>query len=100
MGELRNKNMTGWTIIEHRADGENIIGTIEYNAFNGDGSFGVGWHYHDGGNRTTLFRQSSWRCEVIANVVFMHRTSEDTDSSADSPWSTTNLYTFMQISHR
>lgn len=97
MRELCNKDMFGWTIIEHR-DGENVVGQIEYNSLNGDGSFGVGWH-HDGCNRTTLFHPSSWRCEIVANVVFMHRTGEDTNLS-DNPWRTANLYTLVQVSHR
>jgi hypothetical protein len=98
MRELRDKEMAGWTIIEHRDD-ENVVGQVEYNGLNGDSSFGVGWHHHDGGNRTTLFRPSSWRCEVVANVVFMHRTGEDTDLS-DNPWRTANLYTLVQSSRR
>lgn len=94
MRELRGKEMAGWTIIEHRED-ENVVGRVEYNGLNGDGSFGVGWHQYGCGNRTTVFQPSRWRCEVVANVVFMHRISEETDQF-DNPWPNANLYTLVQ----
>jgi len=97
MKELRGKEFFGSTIIEHRGNGENVVGQVEYGELNDDGSFGVGWRHHDGVNRTTLFQASSWRCEVIANVVFMHRINEDTALS-DKPWPTANLYTLVQTS--
>lgn len=96
MIELQDKDMVGSTIIEHRNDGGSKVGKVEYNDLNGNGSFCIGW-YHDGRNCTTVFERLSWRCEVIANVVLMHRISEDTGLS-DTPWPTANLYTIVQAS--
>lgn len=94
MHELRGKEITGATIIEHRSE-QDIVGQIEYASINGDGTFGIGWHHHDGGNRTTLFNPSSWYCKVISNVIFMRRLCQDSEI-CDIPWRTANMYTIVQ----
>ena len=99
MDELRVVKPTGYTIIEHRGDGENVVGRVEYGGSQGGGEFVVGWHQHDCGNRTTIFHPRSWRCEIIANVIFLHRTGEDV-GSCDLPWREADLYTLVQTSRR
>ena len=96
MEELRGmESLDGWTIIEHRHGNENIVGKIELSGLNGDGSFGVAWHHHDGCHRTTLFFPVSWQCEIVADVIFLIRLAED-GRVFDIPWREADLYTIVQ----
>lgn len=61
---------------------------------NGDGSVGIGWAHHDGGNRTTVFNPSNWETKVVANVVFFKRLRED-ERNFDVPWRDASLYTVV-----
>jgi hypothetical protein len=98
MWELRGKDLTGWMIIEHRADNVNIVGKIERTSVNGDGSLGALWHHHDGDYRTMTFLPSCWRSEfAAAGVIFLKRTAkEPPELELSKPWHDANLYTLVQ----
>jgi hypothetical protein len=103
MQELRSKDLTGWTIIEHRADGGNIVGKIEVGGVRGDrddGSLDVAWHHYDNLSlhRTTTFLSSCWRSEfAAAGVIFLKRTAkEPPELELSKPWHDANLYTLVQ----
>lgn len=93
MRVLQDINLSGATVIEHRADG-NVHGPVAYSGVNGDGSFVVGWSQTGCGNRTTIFQLSSWSCEVIAGVVFLRRKAQDS-GNCDVPWRDANSYTIV-----
>jgi len=87
------EKLIGCTIIEHRSEGP-VVGKIEYTGTNGDGSIGIGWHQHDCGGRTTVFRPRSWKHRQVANVIFMERTAPD-NNDCDMPWRSANSYTVV-----
>ena len=89
--ELRRFPFDGATIIEHRRDGDHVVGRVEYGGANGNGSIGIGWSSSDGGNRTTVFDPASWKGRVRENVVFFGRVAQDA-SDADVPWKESDLY--------
>jgi hypothetical protein len=100
MQELQSKDLTGWMIIEHRADNVNIVGKIEVGGAGADGSFAVDWHHHDNLrlHRTTTFLPSCWRCDfVAAGVIFLKRTAKEPPKlELSKPWHDANLYTLVQ----
>lgn len=94
MQELRGFRFEGAVIIEHRKDGTNVVGRVEYAGTNGDGSVGIGWHSHESGNRTTCFQPKIWMVEVKEGVVFFKRLAED-KRDFDIPWRECDNYTVV-----
>lgn len=101
MEKLHRKYMDGWTIIEYHAGGENIVGKIEYTGVSLDvvSSFVIGWNQHDGFNRTTRFMPSSWKCDIVEEIIFLKRIAED-EQSADIPSRESVLYTIFLAANR
>ncbi|MBI4433718.1 hypothetical protein HY632_03020 [Candidatus Uhrbacteria bacterium] len=89
--------MSDWTIVEHRRSGEweHVVGIVEGAEVHGDSAFCVTWRHHGGGHRDTQFSPNSWRCSVVAGVVFLVRTASDGDGF-DLPWRDANLYTLFR----
>ena len=75
---LSSLNLTGSTIIERGKNPEKInVGLIDYNGRAGIGVITIGWHIHDGINRTTEFNFNSWKVHFIANTILLSRIALD-----------------------
>ncbi len=94
MEALQGFTFEGAVIVEHRKDGENIVGRVVYAGMNGDQSVGIGWHSDESGNRTTVFRPRRWQAEVKEGVAFLKRAAPD-EGVCDLPWPTADLYTLV-----
>jgi hypothetical protein len=97
MRKLQDMNLAGWTIIEHRADGENVVGRIDGRGMlNADNSLGLSWH-HDDFRRTTVFVPSCWQCEIVAGVIFLKRIGKDLpEDDIYAPWPDASVYTLVR----
>ncbi len=96
MEKPRDINLLGLAIIEHRGDGETVVGRIEFASVTGDGCLDVDWH-HTGDwvmGRETLFIPKCWRCNVAANGIFLERTSKE-PHGLKSPWHDAELYEIL-----
>jgi len=99
MEQLRDMNLAGMTIIEHRAYGVNVVGKIDgCGVVFRDGALHLSWHHHDGLCRTTTFLSSCWECEIVADVIFLIRIAKNPLDRGDltNPWDDANLYTIVQ----
>lgn len=95
--ELRDMRLVGMTIIEHRGDGENVVGTIGDGGVNANGSLALYWHHHDRCGRTTTFLPSCWQCEASAGVIFLKRIGKEPEElTLIAPWHDANLYTIFR----
>ena len=93
--QFADNRLHGATIIEHRTDGEDVVGGIDYTGGpHGDGSVGIGWD--DGFHRTTQFFPRSWEAHLHlrTGVIFMRRIAVDT-GRVDMPWSECDKYTVI-----
>ena len=93
MKELLGVDLLGMTIIEHRADGENVVGEI-----NGSGvtreNLTLGWHayYQDQTRQMMVFLPSCWECDIVAGVVFLKRIAKDPPDGKDNPSPRADMY--------
>ncbi|MFH2136321.1 MAG: hypothetical protein ABII19_01645 [Patescibacteria group bacterium] len=81
------------TIVEHRTDGENVVGEINGSGVSRD-RLTLSWsaYYQDQAKRMTDFLPSCWKCDTVAGVIFLKRIAEDPPDGKNNPSPHADLY--------
>lgn len=93
MRELLGVDMLGMTIIEHRTDGEYVVGEINGYSVSRDHLI-LGWnaYYQDQAKRKADFPPSCWECDTMAGAIFLKRIAQDPPDRKDNPPPHADLY--------
>jgi hypothetical protein len=84
------------TIVEHRADGDNVVGFIEHvGSAAGSASVYIEWRHLNNLGRATKFYSALWAIEIEGHVIFLKRIAEGKPDAFDMPMDGCDLYTIF-----
>ncbi len=105
---LRRMDLGGWIIIEHRSDGQNVVGNLLRRParwVEPDEAFMISWRRWSRAlepSGVARFTPSSWKMEIAdadCNVVFLKRIAKDPpENEIVNPCPEADLYTLVRAS--